>query len=87
MRHTFIVGRLDRSTSITRWIGVPDPHIFPGPWTLCATIRGIGANNPTAPQPRVASRSASSLLIARPESIDSAASRTPSWSDSTRSAT
>lgn len=38
-RHTFAVGRLDRSTSELRLVEAEAARPFPGPWTLKAVVR------------------------------------------------
>jgi hypothetical protein len=38
-RHTFAVGRLDRSTSELQLIEASDAPPFPGPWSLKAVVR------------------------------------------------
>jgi hypothetical protein len=38
-RHTFAVGRLDRSTSELRLVEASDAPPFPGPWSLKAVVR------------------------------------------------
>jgi hypothetical protein len=38
-RHTFAVGRLDRSTSELQLVEATEAPPFPGPWSLKAVVR------------------------------------------------